>query len=121
MKTYFLIIIIIILILIWISNKNENFSNNSTENNTNIFFLKQLPNIYYTKRFYQDLFVPPPSQKSSLADITFNSYLNSNTIDNKITCSSITNQGRCWDNNNCQWVHKIDGNSYCKLGPKLFL
>ena len=104
----------------FIYNGYENFYNKET-NDKNIFFMNKFPNIYYTKRFYDNLFVSPKPNITSLGNITVNSYLSSDITMKKIECASITNQDKCWDNNNCQWIEKIDSKSFCTTAPKFLL
>lgn len=118
MNANFIFILIIILMIIIIIDQYENFSKTDNNNEKNLFFSK-LPNIYFTKQFIDNLFVPPKPPTRSLNSINANSYINSNTVSNKIICSSINNQAKCWDNNNCQWINKIGEKPYCTLAPKL--
>jgi hypothetical protein len=120
MNLYLIIILVLILVIIFLYNKYEKFEDEESSDN-NIFYLNKLPNIFYTKQFYDNLFIPPKPNISTLPNITINSYLNSDIVMNKIECASIVNQAKCWDNNNCQWVEKIGSKSFCTLAPKLLL
>jgi len=125
-KSLFILLLIIIFIIITAYLKIYTFFYLDYFNltDTNLFFYK-LPNIYYTKQFVDNLFVPEQPKKTSLHSINFNSYINSDIISNEIICSSINNQVDCWNNNNCQWNKQIDVNnndikSFCSLSPKYF-
>ena len=116
-KIIFIIICLICLIVIYIStNSKERF-------NTNLFF-KPIPNIFLSNNYYNyKLNKPEINQNTkSLDDITFNSYLYSKPTSKKIFCSSHINRADCWEDNvnNCQWVHKIDGGSYCDVGQNIW-
>jgi len=54
----------------------------------------------------------------SLTDITTDSYIYSDIISKKIICDNYTNEANCWENNNCQWVYKIDNGSFCDVARK---
>lgn len=116
-KITFIIIILICVILIYV------FANCSETFNTNLFF-KPIPNIFLTDDYYNYEINKPDiiQDTKSLGDITFDSYLYSKPIGKKIICSSHTNRADCWEDNvnNCQWVHKIDGNSYCDVGQNIW-
>lgn len=120
MNLYLIIILMIILAIIFLYLSYENFDYTETSDK-NIFFLNKLPNIFYTKQFYDQLFVPPKPKFSTLSDISLNSYLNSDIVNKKIECASIVNQAKCWDNNNCQWVEKIGSKSFCTIAPTMLL
>ena len=132
-------IIMMILILIYLIMDNFEYfytSDNIYQTNDNIYQTND--NIYQTNNLFntplQNIFLTDnnlnyidnkpitvnPDYKS-LSDISVDSYIYSNTSEHKIICSNYTNQGDCWDNNNCQWIHKIDGGSYCELAPKWLL
>lgn len=118
-------IIVMILILIYLIMDNfEYFYTSDNIYQTNNLFNKPLQNIFLTDNNLNYIDNKPitsnPDYKS-LSDISDDSYIYSNTIGNKIICSNYTNQGDCWDNNNCQWIYKIDGSSYCELAPKWLL
>ena len=117
MNTIFITILIIVIIGISLYERCEYFADT---NNKNPFFTK-IPNIFYTKQFTDNLFIPPKPKKSTLLSINTNSFFDSDIVSNKILCSSITNQGKCWDNNICQWVEKYGQKSYCTLAPKFLL
>lgn len=116
-KITFIIIILICIISIYI------FANNNETFDTNLFF-KPIPNIFLADDYYNyELNRPDIKQDTkSLGKITFNSHLYSKPTSQKIICSSHTNRADCWEDNvnNCQWVHKIDGNSYCDVGPNIW-
>lgn len=125
MNTIFIIILIIVIIAIFLYNKYEFFNKIDLDldldiNNKNSFYYRH-PNIYFTKQFTDNLFVPPKPQISTLQSIDINSYVDSNIVSNKIICANITNQGKCWDNNNCEWVEKVGEKSFCKIAPKMLL
>ena len=121
MNIIFIIILIITIVVIILYNKYEYFTIiNSDTNDKNIFF-KKIPNIYITKQYIDNLFVPPKPKISSLQSIGVNSYIDSNIVTNKIICASIDNQGKCWDNNNCQWVENVGEKSFCIIAPKMLL
>lgn len=116
-NTIFIIIIIICLIVIYIStNGKETF-------NTNLFF-KPIPNIFLTNNYYNYESNKPEIKQDtkSLGEIEFNSFLYSKPIEKKIICSSHKNRADCWEDNvnNCQWVYKIDENSYCDVGQNIW-
>lgn len=116
-KMIFIIIILICLIIIYISTKGkEPF-------NTNIFY-KQIPNIFLSDNYYNYELNKPQIKENtkSLGKIEFNSFLYSKPTRKKIICSSHTNRANCWEDNvnNCQWVHKIDGGSYCDVGQNIW-
>lgn len=124
-KILFAFILIIVLFSIVLYSykftKIENFNKSNTE--TNSFFYK-FPNIYYTKQFIDNLYIPEKSKKTTMDTIDIDSYLNSDIMSDKIICSSISNEADCWNNNNCQWISKIgqnDDKSYCMLAPKFLL
>lgn len=114
------IILVIIFVIIFLYDKFENFDDDE-KNNENIFFIKKFPNIYYTEQYYDKLYIPPKPNMTSLANITIDSYLNSDIVMKKLECSNITNQAKCWDNNNCQWVERIGSKSFCTTAPKMLL
>ena len=118
MNIIFLIILIFTIISIFFYDGYEYFNKIESQYNP---FLTKLPNIYYTKQFIENLFVPPKPKIRSLQNIIDNSYIDSNIISTKVICSNINNQGKCWDNNNCQWVEKIGEKSFCTIAPKMLL
>ena len=116
-KISFVIIIIICLISIYIfTNGNETFD-------TNIFF-KQIPNIFLADNYYNYELNKPNIKPNigTIDDITFDTYLYSKPTTQKIICSAHANSADCWEDNvnNCQWVHMIDGGSYCKVGQNIW-
>lgn len=118
-KNIFIVIMCIFLIIIkYVYYLIENF-----DSNKNLFF-QSIPNIFLSDNYYNyELNRPEISQPTqSLGEITFNSFLYSKPTTQKIICSSHTNIANCWEDNynNCQWVHKIDGNSYCDVGPSIW-
>jgi hypothetical protein len=119
MNIILIVILIIIIIIIFLYRKYENF-NNTNSDSFNQFNFK-LPNIFFTKRFISNRFVPPKPKVTNLELININSYFDSNIFTNKLICSSIINQAKCWDNNNCQWIEKVGEKSYCDVGPKFLL
>lgn len=131
MNTYFILISIIIIIIIYCINQYTNFNNinlnldenfySAKSNDNNNVFIKKIPNIFYTPQFLDNLYKPPNPPKKSIQDIDLNSYIDSNIISTKIICASITDQARCWDNNNCQWVEKVGKKSFCTTAPKFLL
>lgn len=116
-KIIFITIIIICLIIIYIStNGSETFD-------TNLFF-QPIPNIFLSDNYYNYKLNRPNIKQDtkSLGKIQFNSFLYSKPIGQKIICASHKNRADCWEDNvnNCQWVHKIDGNSYCDVGANIW-
>lgn len=123
------IIVVIIILVIWLLtirfvNPNESFD-------TNLFYAK-MPNIFESKFYSNNL----PNKQTvsqtptkSLGELSFDSYIYSDIISNKIICSNYTNQADCWNNNKCQWVEKKIGDqaqghphgSYCDFAPKWLL
>ncbi len=118
---YIFIIIMICLLIILNNNLNENF--NSINSGTDLY-MKPLKNIFLGDNFYNyNLNQPDIIDKTeSLGKITFDTFLYSKPTTQKIICSSHTNSGDCWEDNvnNCQWVHKIDGGSFCDVGLNIF-
>lgn len=116
-QSIFIIIILICLIVIYLSaNNNETFD-------TNLFF-QPIPNIFLSDNYYSYELNKPDikTNTKSIGEITFNSYLYSKPTSQKIICSSHKNRADCWEDNvnNCQWVYKIDGNSYCDVGKNIW-
>jgi len=113
-KMNFILIIIFILILFFLNNSCEYFNEN--------LFYKKIQNIYIGNNYLSEDLEEPVSNINtdikSLDDITINSYIYSDIISNKIICDSYTSEANCWQNNNCQWIYKIDNNSYCDLAKK---
>lgn len=124
MKNNLILIIIFtsILVIIFVYNRYKNFNSeenfNNNKDNINPYYYT-LSNIFYTKQFYDNIFIPPKPKTDSLTKINIDSYVNSDIVSNKIICANITNQAKCWDNNNCMWIKKINKGSYCTLAPKL--
>ena len=117
-----LIILITIMYIFELKFKPDEYFNSKSQENTNTntnAFYEKIPNIFFTDKFIDNLYVGTEPQSTSLQSIQFNSYINSDIVSNKIICSNITNQGKCWDNNNCQWINKINEKSYCTIAPKL--
>jgi len=116
-QSIFVIIILICLIIIYI------FTNNNETFDTNLFF-QPISNIFLSDNYYSYELNKPnmKTNTKSLGEITLNSYLYSKPIGQKIICSSHKNRADCWEDNvnNCQWVHKIDGNSYCDVGQNIW-
>ncbi len=121
MKIIFIVILIIVFVIVFLYKKHEFFNYKNNKINVDNPFNDKLPNIFFTKQFINNLFVPPKPKVSNLDLININSYIDSNIITNKIICSSITNQAACWDNNNCQWNRNIGKKSYCEIAPKFLL
>lgn len=118
-KILFLIIICFCLIyFIIFLNINEKF-----DTDKNLFF-QPIQNIFLSDNYYNYKLNHPNIKKTpeTLGKITFDSFLYSKPTTQKIICSSHTNYADCWEDNvnNCQWVHKIDGNSYCDVGPSIW-
>ena len=113
-KIIFMIIICICLISIYVFNY-ENFNSNK-----NLFF-QPINNIFLSDNYYNYKLNRPKikPKTQSLDSIVSNSYIYSKPISQKIICASHTNRANCWEDNvnNCQWIHKIDGGSYCNVAP----
>jgi hypothetical protein len=132
-KNIFIIILVICLFLIIYKYKYEKFVSNDENGNgngngngnrdLNLYFVP-LKNIFLDDNFYNYNLNRPRNkeQTQSLGEITFNSNLYSKPTTQKIICSSHINRADCWEDNvnNCQWVHKIDGGSYCDVGPNIW-
>lgn len=123
-QNMFLLIIITCLFLIVYEHNYEKFiSNLDNESGLNLYFAP-IKNIFLTDDYNNyNLNKPKNKQETqSLSEITFNTYLYSKPTTQKIICSSHTNRANCWEDNtnNCQWVYKIDGNSYCDVGLNLW-
>lgn len=117
-----ILLIIICMIIIYIINElniNEYFNND-----TNLFF-RPVENIFLANNPYNYEFNRPEiiQKTKPLSEISFNSFLYSQPIGQRIICASHKNRANCWEDNfnNCQWVHRIDGNSYCEVGPVMLL
>ena len=118
-KTMFIIIISLCFITIYIFiNKFELFNAD-----TNLFF-KPIENIFLSDNYYNYKLNKPNIKQNiqSLGEITFDSYLYSKPTSQKIICTSHKNRANCWEDNvnNCQWVYKIDGGSYCGVGQNIW-
>lgn len=117
-KTIFIIIILICFILINIFDYGYELFDINSE--TNLFF-QPISNIFLSDNY--KLNHPEITQNTqSLGNIKFNSFLYSKPTTQKIICASHKNKANCWEDNvnNCQWVHKIDGSSYCDVGPSIW-
>ena len=94
---------------------NESFD---LDKNNNLFY-KQHENIFLSDNFYNYKKNYPNIDYNyeSLDKISMDAYLYSKPTTQKIICSNHTNEANCWEDNvnNCQWVYKIDGNSYCDV------
>lgn len=119
-KNVFIIIIICLFVIIYIL-RYENFVSNNGYADLNLYFVP-IKNIFLSDNFYNLNRPKNKQQTQSLGEISFNSYLYSKPTTQKIICSSHTNSADCWEDNvnNCQWVHKIDGKSYCGVGVNLW-
>ena len=121
-KNIFIAIIIICLFFLVYQHNYEKFISNN-DNNVNLYFLP-LKNIFLTDNYYNYKLNKPiikPNEKP-LEQIELNAFLYSKPSTQKIICSSHKNRANCWEDNvnNCQWVHKIDGNSYCEIGKNIW-
>ena len=118
MELYLLIIIMGIYFLFVYFDVYEKFTNYVPESNLNQYFIP-LKNIFLGDNYYNYQLNHPEIKENteSLGKITFDSYLYSKPTTQKIICSSHTNRADCWEDNvnNCQWIHKIDGGSYCDV------
>lgn len=119
-KLFFIIILVFVIIIYHFILSDENFASDEKKN----LFFKPIKNIFLTDDYYNYQINHPDVKlpKSSLGDITFNAFLYSKPTTQKIICSSHKNRADCWEDNinNCQWVHKIDGSSYCDVGPNIW-
>jgi hypothetical protein len=120
-KIMFYILFIVILGLFF-HNQYESFDcgSNSDSDKINLFY-KPLPNIYVSSSYSDNKNFKITDDVKPLSDITIDSYIYSDPISTKIICSNYTNQANCWDDNNCQWISKIDSGSYCDVAPKWLL
>lgn len=125
-KNIFILLIIICFFIIIYKYECEKFLSNLNENNdtkTNLYFVP-IKNIFLGDNYYNYKLNKPEIKQEyqSLDDITFNSYLYSKPTTQKIICLSHTNIANCWEDNvnNCQWVNKIDGGSYCDVGRNIW-
>lgn len=115
---------VLIVILIWIGTNTFNLENFDT----NLFYAK-MPNIFASNAYLNNLPEKITIPTKPIGELSFDSYIYSDIISNKIICSNYTNQGDCWDNNKCQWIEKKVGeqalgnphNAYCDLAPKWLL
>ena len=122
-QNIFIILIGIFWLTIYLTYKCENFLSdnlNDIETNVNSYF-KPIQNIFLADNYYNYIKNRPIIQKTtqSLDTITLDSFLYSKPTTQKIICSSHSNRANCWEDNinNCQWIHKIDGSSYCDVAP----
>ena len=118
MNNNFVIILLVIIVLLFFSNVYEKFNSN----NINLFY-KNMPNIFMQNNYIDEQDITPTSNTDikSLGNITLDSYVYSDIVSKKIICDNYTSQADCWENNNCQWIYKIDNGSYCDLAPKWLL
>lgn len=119
-QTIFIIILIIILIIYclkYLLIYNETFK----ADNINNLFNKPISNIFLTDNYLNYEINKPEINKKTenIEKIAFNTFLYSKPTSQKIICSSHTSRADCWEDNynNCQWVYKIDNNSYCDVAP----
>lgn len=123
--TLLIFILIFILILIYLTKYIIDFTDyfvNSNNENSNIF-IQPIPNIFYTKQYLDNLYIPPKPNVKPLDNILLSTYLNSSIISNKIICENITNNQKCWNNNQCKWIDKPNSSNtfgYCTIGKKMF-
>ena len=110
-----LIIILLIILLLFFYNSYENFDSNNN-NNQNLFY-KKIPNIYKTNNNLNNNTIKPDENVIQLSQLSLDSYINSDIISKKIICDNYTSQADCWENNNCEWIYKIDNGSYCNVAP----
>ena len=117
----YLFVLILLVIIIFFYFK-ENYLYHSELFDTNLFF-EPLPNIFLNSDYlnYNLNKVKEVPNYSTVGQISYDSYINSDIVSTKIICSNYDNQGDCWDNNHCQWINKIDGGSYCDMAPKWLL
>lgn len=120
-----LLIILISIIIIYLNNIIYWNKINYELFDTNLFY-KPLNNIFLGNNYYNyknDKYDLPDTTQNiqSLSQISYDSYLYSDSTSNKIICSNYINQADCWANNNCQWINNINGNSYCEVAPKWIL
>ena len=126
-KNIFIILILICLLIMIFNNKNENFiiNSNDDEENKNIFY-KPLKNIFLSDS-YDNYEKNEPTKDNKIIQplntILYDSFLYSKPTIKKIICSSHKNRADCWEDNvnNCQWIHKIDGKSFCNVAPNWIL
>jgi hypothetical protein len=116
-----ILILIIAIVIIFLYEKYEYFNYTNSDNNYNNPYYAKIPNIFYTKQYINNLYMQTKPKTNSLESININSYMNSDITTNKRICSNINDQGKCWDNYNCQWIELIGDKSYCNIGPKLLL
>lgn len=126
-QTIFIIFICICWFIVFYTFTYEKFNSNSylnsdsnSDSNINSYF-KPLKNIFLGDNYYNYQLNHPnqTNNTQSLNEISFDSFIYSKPITQKIICSSHTNRGDCWEDNvnNCQWIHKIDSKSYCDVAP----
>jgi hypothetical protein len=119
MQNYYILIIILLgVLLIFLQNK-ENF-----KSDINSFYIPE-KNIFLTDDYYNYINnKPKPDVKRiPLSKLTFDAYLYAKPTREKIICSNHVNRANCWEDNvnNCEWVYRIDGGSYCRVGKKMLL
>jgi len=130
-KNIFITIIIVCLFLILYKHNFENIGSKykyekfvSNDNkDLNLYFVP-LKNIFLNDNYYNYKLNRPIIKQNikPLEQIDVNAFLYSKPTTQKIICSSHKNRANCWEDNvnNCLWVHKIDGNSYCEVGPNIW-
>lgn len=123
-KNIFITIILLCLFLITYKHNYEKFVSNDNYNvGVNQYFIP-IKNIFLNDNYYNYKFNKPiiKQNQQPLEKITFDSFLYSKPTTQKIICSSHKNRANCWEDNvnNCQWIHKIDGNSYCEVGRNIW-
>ena len=130
-KNIFITIMIVCLFLIVYQHNYEMFiikykyekfvSNDNKDLN---LYLVPLQNIFLSDNYYNYKLNRPiiKQNEKPLEQLEFNTFLYSKPTTQKIICSSHKNRADCWEDNvnNCQWVHKIDSNSYCGVGPNIW-
>lgn len=118
----YLFVLMLLVILYFCLESYQLEKKESFKDDTNLFF-KPLENIFLDKSYmdYDLNKVEKKPEFSTLSQIAYNSYIDSDIVSTKIICSNYNNQGDCWDNNHCQWVNKLGGNSYCEIAPKWLL
>ena len=114
MNKKFLLIILILIIIIILYTRVDNF-----ESNDNLFY-QPTKNIFLNDNYlnYNYNKPKPTLNYSTLGEISYDSYIYSDIVSQRIICSNYNNQADCWQNNHCQWIYKIDDKSYCNVAPK---
>ena len=147
MENYLIFVFILLSVMIILLYFNKLYENFNPTNKTNLFY-ENLPNIFMSptdsdnqiltdsdnlsSTDSDNLFLTDsnnqtptptqtPTQTASLSTITFDNYIYSDQVSKQIVCANLTSQADCWDNNNCQWINKIDTGSYCDLASKWLL